>query len=475
MTNHIERLRQARDSENLLAVSSACREALAVEAKLGLEWAEVAALALEAGDEVAARNAALKLTEEAPAHLDSWTWLAAAHSALGENEAALNVLERLLSAAPKDASLNRRAGRVLLDLGRTAEAEHRYRQALHADASSGSAWEGLAASRRFRPSDSELVEMEQMRIGLGESADPVERGILSYALAKAYEDQGEYDLAARRIAEGAAFYRSGAGFNIEAHANGVDHVLRTYDDRFADQHLESGLLDARPVFVIAAPGCAADWLTDVLAAGEDVARLPRNNALFWMSAAPLGAHTREDLEAAMRGQRGEGVLAEVGRTYLRFVEERVGRTRRVIDPASVNELAAGAASLSLPAARFIVIERDPADLAWACYKRRFRRARHWTYHPDDVARVIAANRRLVGRWSELFPDRVLRVSYEALLENLEDEIRRIAFFSGVEADASVAEAWMRQDVLNANPAGLHKQAGERFVPVAEALERAGLS
>ena len=468
-------MRAARERENLLAVSAACRSALAQEAKLGLGWAEAAALALEAGDEIAARNAAAKLTEEAPAHRDSWTWLAAAHSALGDHQAALAVLERLLAAAPQDASLNRRAGRALLELGRSGEAEERYRAALYADARSGGAWEGLAASKRFSAHDSDLVQMEEMRIGLGDGVEPADRGILSYALAKAYADCSEHDLAARRVAEGAAFYRSSAPFDADRHANGVEHLLRTYDSSFADEHHEAGLLDARPVFVIAPPGCGADWLSDVLSAGAEAARLPRDNAVFWMSAAPLGDHAREDLQAAMKDAPGEGVLAEVGRLYLRFVEERVGPAKRVIDPASVNELSAGAIGLALPAARFIVMERDVRDLAWACYRRRFRRARNWTYHPDDIAKVLASGRQLVARWGALFPDRVLRVSYEALVGDLENTIRRIAVFAGVDADAAATEAWMRQDALKADPVGAHEMIGARFTPTQDALARAGLA
>lgn len=473
MADQLAGLRAARERENLLAMSREARALLDAKAPLGAAWGEVAALALEAGDEYGAREAALRLVEAVPAHVDSWLWLASCEAKLGRVEAALDIVRRQLAGAPRDARLHRRMGRLLLEADRPVEAERHYREALSVDQSDALAWEGLAQSKTFTPGDDDIAMMEEWRLGYGEATPAEQRAILSYALAKAYEDTGEHDVAARRIWEAAAFYRGEVRFDVERHQSGVDHILKSYDERFKDLQEEAGLVDSRPVFLIAPPAAGASWLASVLSREPDVAALHRDNAVFWMASAPLGDQTPDDLLRAFR-QDGSGILAEVGQIYLSYVEEREGRVRRVIDAASTNELATGAMALSLPAAKFIQIRRDPRDLAWAILKRRFRRARHWTYHADDIARVLAAHDRLVAHWAELFPDRFLVTSYDALAANPEDEVRRLAFFAGVDPDRAAEAARAGASLFERDPVGVHARAGDRFAPVEAALKRAGL-
>lgn len=465
----------ARSSENLLDVSQEARVLLNASPPLGARWSEVASLLDEAGDLAGLLQACLRLTEAVPDDPQSWLWLASAYTQLGENLAALKVLQPLLTANSSDAALARRVGRILLDLEMYSEAQTLFRSALAANANDVLAWEGLALSKTFQRDDDDLVLMDQLRISGGDRLTARDRGILSYTLAKAYEDIGEHDIASRRVAEAAAFYRADAPFDMDAHEEGVRRILDLYDERFAGHNLENGLVDSRPVFVMAPPCCGASWLSGVLGAGDDIASLPRKNALFWMSASALGDHTREHIMAALSGPEEGGVLSGVADNYLTYVTELTGEVRRWIDPSSLGELAGGAIGLCLPAARFVRIKRDPQDAAWAIFKKRFSRARHWTYHPDDIARTLAAHDRLLTRWEAIFPDRFLTVSYEGLAANTEDEVRRIAFFAGVDADAAVKTALAHVKTLEASPPGVHERAGPRLEPVREALQRAGLS
>lgn len=473
MTDPVVRLKGAIEAENLLELSRAARATLAAEARLGVDWASVAGACLQAGDDYAALQAAGRVAEIAPDHLESWLWVAAVYTAMGDHANALKVFETQIKRFPQDVILRRRAGRALLELGRKAEAELHFREAVALSGGDAIAYEGLAHSRIFTPGDDVLAHMEQARINLPEGAHPEQRGVLAYAIAKAYEDVGEYDIAARRVTEGAAFYRETAPFDVDRHETSIAHLMSVYDPRFARSQTEAGLLDARPVFIVAPPAAGASWLARALAAGEGAGRLERYNSLFWMAASPLGDQRPEDIERALSEAGERSVLAEVGRAYLRYAEERTGKVERIIDPSSLNEMSAGAAGLALPAARFIIITREPKDLAWAAFKRRFRKGRYWTYHLDDIARVTAQTARLCERWRSLFGERVLTVSYEALAADPGGEVKRIAQFAGVDPEASAAEAWLRADLFEADPVGVHARAASRLPALMAALERAG--
>jgi hypothetical protein len=192
-----------------------------------------------------------------------------------------------------------------------------------------------------------------------------------------------------------------------------------------------------------------------------------------MCSSPLGDHTPEDLHKAFL-TGGANVLVDVGRSYLDRLNEQVGEARRVIDPSNLTEIAGGAAGLCLPAAKFVQITRDPRDLAWAIYRRRFRKGRHWSYHPDDIARVLVTHNQLCERWRSLFEDRFMTVRYEDLAADPAGALKPVCEFVGVDPEAAGAEAWLQAGVFKSDPVGVHDRAGSRFAAVEAALERAEL-
>lgn len=477
MTDALSALRAARHRDDMIGISQAARTLLQQSPRLGGAWGEVAALALEAGDEVSALGAARAMTREAPEHLQSWLWLASVQMRLGRPEAALEALEPQVARHPADGGLHRRIGRAHLALGRTATAQLCFRRALELNPYDPLAWEGLSEACTFTRGDDDIARLEQIRMNAPESLDSEARGVIAYVLAKAYRDIGDPLVAAMRVAEGAAFFRESIPFNIDRHEAVMAGIRQNYDPAFVEAKEDAGLIDARPVFVIAPPQAGADWLAAVLAAGEgeQAAALARGNALFWLNATPLGDQTRDDILQALQAGGDRNVLGDVGRGYLGMAEETIGRrTQRIIDPSSLNEISAGAAGLALPAAKFIRISREPRDLAWSIYRTRFQRARHWTYHPDDIARVLACHNALCAHWDALFPGRVLTLRYEDIAADPAAVARQAAVFAGVDGDAAAAEAWLRSDAFAADPVGVHEEAGARFEPMQAALGRAGL-
>lgn len=474
MSDPLSDLSAAMAAENLLAVSQAARALVAESPALAGRWSEVAAAALTAGDELTALAAARKLTQSAPDHAASWLWVASVHMALDQPGEALGVMEAAARRLPREGAIHRRMGRALAELNQRERAQTCFRTALSLDHNDALAWEGLAQAKTFSRGDDDLAAMEQVRIGWNEQTPARTRGVLSYAIAKAYEDTGEYEAAGRRVAEGAAFFRETAPFDVDGHEAGVAHVLKVYDSRFAEVNEEAGVLDARPVMIFAPPRAGASWLSRVLSAPDGAAGLGRRNALFWASSSPLGDHRPEDLLRAFQ-EGGANILSRVGRTYLDRLGEQAGReAKRVVDPSSLLEIAGGAAGLCLPAAKFVRITRTPRDAAWSIYKHRFAQGRHWSYHPDDIARVLAAHNRLCERWEALFGERMMTVAYEDLAADPKGEAARIAAFAGVGADAAGVEAWLTAERLQADPVGVHERGGSRFEAVDAALQRAGL-
>lgn len=475
MTDPLADLREAYTREDMLGVSLEARRLLDSNLMLGARWAEVAKLTYDVGDELVAYSAASKLAEAEPNRLDSWLWLSSMQTTLGRFEAAIDVLEAQIALYPSDGELQRRAGRAYLAVGRTRLAELSFRRALALDVADARAWEGLSEVITFEKGGDDLARLEEVRIKAGERLTASERGMLSYALAKAYHDVGDLGVAAMRVTEGAAFYRESTPFNVEQHELSVNAIIDSFNPAFVEAREEAGVLDARPVLMIGLPNVGVEWLSTALAADLRAGMLMPSNGLLWQNAAMLGNQTAEEIVSAVESDWTRNVLGEMAKRYLSQCEEALGSPlQRIIDPTSVAEMAAGAFGMSLPAAKMVRIVRDPRDVAWSIYKTRFRRARHWTYHPDDIARIMACHLKLTKHWETVFSGRVMTVAYEDVCAQPQETVRTVAKFIGVDRDAAAAEAWLTADQLKTDPVGVHKEAGSRFAPIEAALERAGI-
>src|SRR5690606_33730932 len=117
---------------------------------------------------------------------------------------------------------------------------------------------------------------------------------------------------------------------------------------------------------------------------------------------------------------------------------------------------------------------------WSNYKNLFAsQSAYYAYSYDlmDIARYYVRFDRLMALWRQLFPGRVLELSYEELVRNQEPETRRLlvhcqlpwdpACLSFQENRAAVAtpSASQVRRPLNADAIGRWKSHAEAFEPV----------
>ena len=73
------------------------------------------------------------------------------------------------------------------------------------------------------------------------------------------------------------------------------------------------------------------------------------------------------------------------------------------------------------------------------YKQLFAAGQTFTYSQTDIARYYADYARLMLHWDNVLPGKVLRVNYESVIENLEQEVRGILDYCGLPFEAACLE------------------------------------
>jgi len=128
------------------------------------------------------------------------------------------------------------------------------------------------------------------------------------------------------------------------------------------------------------------------------------------------------------------LFERLGRRYLD--ETRVYRRERprFIDKMPNNFWHVGLIHLMLPNARIIDIRREPMACCVSNLKQLFARGQEFCNGIEEIARYYRTYLELMRHWDRVLPGRVLRVSYEDLVEDLDASVRRILAFCGLEFD-----------------------------------------
>ena len=124
----------------------------------------------------------------------------------------------------------------------------------------------------------------------------------------------------------------------------------------------------------------------------------------------------------------------MGREYLASTARWRKRKPRFTDKSLVTWYLVGAALAMLPAARVIVVRRDPLETCLACYRQCFSERSGFACDLDEMADYCIDFLRLTRFWLAKYPDRVCDLRYEALVAEPETQIRRVLDFCGLPFD-----------------------------------------
>jgi hypothetical protein len=157
-----------------------------------------------------------------------------------------------------------------------------------------------------------------------------------------------------------------------------------------------------------------------------------------------------DMARSLGGGRARGeaskypeALAEFSADQLRALGEQYIANTRIqrktaapffIDKMPNNFAHIGLIQLILPRAKIIDARRHPLGCCFSGFKQHFARGQHFTYGLDDIGRYYYDYVELMAHFDAALPGRVHRVIYETLVDDTENEVRRLLDYCGLPFD-----------------------------------------
>ncbi len=395
-----------------------------------------------------AREELAPLLKLDPASHSHRTQAATIQVGLGEFGAVIPVYRALLDEIPDEApaarvrraDLNLWLGHALKTEARTDEAIAAYLAATADRPDFGDAWWSLANLKTYRFAPASIAVMRE-RLDHEGTAE-IDRIHIAFALGKALEDKGDYAGSWAAYEQGNTLHRAGNGYLPGVFEINTREQKRVCTAAFFAERSGWGLDDPSPIFVLGLPRSGSTLIEQILASHsmvEGTQELPDIQRIV---------HELQGREHNFDDPRYPGALPALDAAAIRrFGEQYIADTmpNRVmgrpyfIDKMPNNFRHVGLIHLILPNARIIDARRDAMACCFSNFKQLFAQGQEFTYGIEDIARYYRTYAELMDHWDAVLPGRILRVSHEDVVDDLEGSVRRILAYCGLPFEPACIE------------------------------------
>ena len=378
-----------------------------------------------------------RLVHQMPQDEESLRLLARVEADLGDYQAAILIHEQLLKVKSDTPEPWILYGDALRFSGRKVDSQLAYRRAVSLDPQVGQAWWSLVDLDPAKIEDDEIAEMEDiLRQAEGR---PEHCANLHFALGSALDAKRRYSDAFDHFERGNALVRSVQPYDPDDLTRQIDRSIECLSRELIRAPADPPTGDARPIFIVGMPRSGSTLVERILG---------RHSQIEALGELPLIPHIVETIkvsDAAVPLEQHIAALssAQLGkfaeRYRLRVAERRHSDAPFFTDKLHMNWRHLGLIFRMLPTAAVIDVRRSALDCCWSNYKIMFARGHPAAASLTDIGRMFVDYVRFMNYMDEVAPSRILRVSYEALIDDIEQQTLRILDYVGLPLETNCLE------------------------------------
>lgn len=359
--------------------------------------------------------------------------IGAVNASIGEHEKAANWYQRALTLEPGNSAYEINLANMQNFLGQSAAAEATVRGVLkHQPGNPQAHW--ILSGVVKATDDGHAREM----VRYAEAAQGAHaKAFLYFGAGKAFEDIADWKTAFDCFSKGAKARRT----TIEFDEYEEEKVFSALENLLTREWLNADRSETEtdsPIFIIGQPRTGTTLVERIITSHSKVASAGELQQ-FYLSIRRLSrAQTPNRVSAALIDAASAIKPTSLGEAYARATAPHAARAPRFVDKMPVNYLYAPLIARALPNARIVHITRGAMDSCFSSYKQLFADAYPHSYDLEEMARHHVRYRRLMERWRDVLGDRMLDVSYEETVRDVEGAARRIIEYLGLDWEAACA-------------------------------------
>jgi tetratricopeptide (TPR) repeat protein len=351
----------------------------------------------------------------------------------GEITLALPALEKANELLPNNAKILYELGVVARISGHTEKAQALIQQSLTLRPDFPAGLRTFGVDHKYAYGDDQFKRLNKAAASLTEMSteDQVQT---QYALAKAFEDVGEFDAAFVNYGVAGAKKRKIEVYNEKSNAQLFQIMAKVLNKDFFAAPRAQGCQTNVPVFILGMPRSGTSLIEQILSSHPDIfgaGELKIMTSVLENISVGSVRLRMNDVEAAFAYE--ENASYEVrGRRYLELLSRLAPEPyKRIVDKMPGNFNFVGLIHLILPNAKIIHSQRDPVETCLSCYRIHFAEGQQWSYNLRELGRYYRRYWNLMRHWRETLPGVMYEIKYEDNVEDVEGSARALIAHLGL--------------------------------------------
>jgi tetratricopeptide (TPR) repeat protein len=330
-------------------------------------------------------------------------------------------------------------GHLKMQTGHIEEAVKLFETVKEIDSVKGCA--ALINVRHFPNDNDSLIKLEKAAY-LPSIEGSVKTGIL-FQLAAVWEKRKQYDRAFEFANQANQASKQFLSYDAKEHRNQTARIRRSFCKALYQHRQGYGVDSSLPIYILGMPRSGTTLVEQIIAGHSQI-----------FGAGELGVIPNV-IQGLNRWERHVGsgrsypdciddltkdVTYGIANNILKELQEYAPEADYIVDKLPHNFENIGLIKFLFPNAKIISVRRDPRDIAISNYFTDYQ-AKHggmgFAYDLTDIGEQLADHNNLMQHWYHIFPDEILEIHYEQLIDDIEGNARKLLRYIGVDWEDEV--------------------------------------
>ena len=272
--------------------------------------------------------------------------------------------------------------------------------------------------------DKNDIHLSQMEAKISNLKNNEDLKRVYFALGKAYEDLDNYEKSFEFIKKANLIQKKLSKYHIETDISLFKKIKKIFSER---NLVSLKNFDKKMIFILGMPRSGTTLAEQIISAHREVfggGELPFLSEIF-----------ENHLSNISSKELNNKILDKFKDEFFDKINYFEKDSKIITDKSPLNFRWIGFIQLIFPNAKIIHCERDPMDICWSNYKNFFSsKSLNFSYDLEDLAKYYNLYKDLMIFWNDKFPNKIFNLSYEKLINDQENEIKKIINYCDLDWD-----------------------------------------
>jgi tetratricopeptide (TPR) repeat protein len=335
---------------------------------------------------------------------------------------AIDTLKKIYNKNINNYDINITLAHIYLQMGNFNKANIYYQKCLEINPINCRPHLGLSKITKYSLNS---VEFKKLKNKLSEINENEGKMFLHFAIAKAYEDINDYENSNIHIQKANNLKNLSINYNINNEILLFKNIKQFFNSSKINQikHGEKKIL-----FVLGMPRSGTSLIEQILSSHKKVFGAGELDYLNKIIKKKFLLNNNSFNKKNINNYKNSD-FEECHKEYLNYLDVFQHTEEYLVDKTPLNFRWIGFILKIFPNSKIIHCSRNPMDICWSNYKNYFASSNlNFTYNLNTLGKFFNLYRDLMNYWNNLFSNKIYHIKYENLINDNENEIKKLLQF-----------------------------------------------